>query len=213
MKVEQFVMAYKAEQDRLRAMLPEGFESLRPVLRINAEIRDGKDIYLEFNTPVAARGKRGWLNIANWQTGREQQPTQEPQELQAEQELQPELTYERDGSSVTFRSPFIDITYTGVGIEGGCPAEGDNEGCFFLDEDPDFRPKELISSNREFCDCQFKWNFTETSTGGISVGGKSVPAFPTECEVQYPKQPLTAENAAEIECQQVLGSYKVVFER
>ncbi len=29
-------MAYRVEQDRLRAMLPEGFTSLRPVLRINA---------------------------------------------------------------------------------------------------------------------------------------------------------------------------------
>ena len=37
MKVEQYVMAYGAEQDRLRALLPEGFVSLRPVLRINAE--------------------------------------------------------------------------------------------------------------------------------------------------------------------------------
>ena len=35
MKVEQFVMAYGVEQDRLRAFLPEGFVSLRPVLRIN----------------------------------------------------------------------------------------------------------------------------------------------------------------------------------
>ena len=39
MKVEQFVMAYRAEQDRLRALLPKGYTSLRPVLRINAEIR------------------------------------------------------------------------------------------------------------------------------------------------------------------------------
>ena len=39
MLVEQFVMAYQVEQDRLRAILPEGYESLRPVLRINAEIR------------------------------------------------------------------------------------------------------------------------------------------------------------------------------
>ncbi len=31
MKVEQFVMAYGVEQDRLRAFLPEGFVSLRPV--------------------------------------------------------------------------------------------------------------------------------------------------------------------------------------
>ena len=27
MKVEQFVMAYEAEQDRLRALLPEGFSA------------------------------------------------------------------------------------------------------------------------------------------------------------------------------------------
>ena len=42
MIIEQFVMAYGVDQDRLRALLPEGFQSLRPVLRINAEIRDGK---------------------------------------------------------------------------------------------------------------------------------------------------------------------------
>ena len=50
MTVEQFVMAYGAEQDRLRAILPDGFRSLRPVLRINAEIRDGGSGYVEFNT-------------------------------------------------------------------------------------------------------------------------------------------------------------------
>ena len=36
MTVEQFVMAYGAEQDRLRALLPECFTSLLQVLRINA---------------------------------------------------------------------------------------------------------------------------------------------------------------------------------
>lgn len=41
MKVAQFVMAYEVEQDRLRALLPNGFSSLRPVLRINAEVQDG----------------------------------------------------------------------------------------------------------------------------------------------------------------------------
>ena len=60
MTVEQFVMAYGAEQDRLRALLPEGFASLRPVLRINAEVRDGKTGALEFNTaaekPTIAAG-------------------------------------------------------------------------------------------------------------------------------------------------------------
>ena len=68
MKVEQFVMAYGVEQDRLRAFLPEGFVSLRPVLRINGEIRTNgmETYYLELNTPVEARGKRGWLNVAHW---------------------------------------------------------------------------------------------------------------------------------------------------
>ena len=59
MKVEQFVMAYGVEQDRLRALLPDGFSSLRPVLRINAEIRDGKTGYVEFNTAAEKNGVRG----------------------------------------------------------------------------------------------------------------------------------------------------------
>lgn len=63
MQIEQFVMAYGVEQDRLRAILPEGFTSLRPVLRINGEIRDGAEGYLEFNTAVEKDGVRGWLNI------------------------------------------------------------------------------------------------------------------------------------------------------
>lgn len=59
MKVEQHVMAYEAEQDRLRALLPGGFVSLRPVLRINAEIRDDLTGYVELNTPVEHEGGQG----------------------------------------------------------------------------------------------------------------------------------------------------------
>lgn len=66
MTVEQFVMAYGAEQDRLRALLPEGFASLRPVLRINAEVRDGKTGALEFNTAAERDGNCGWVNIGRW---------------------------------------------------------------------------------------------------------------------------------------------------
>ena len=33
MHVEQFVMAYKVEQDRIRAILPDGYSSLRPVMQ------------------------------------------------------------------------------------------------------------------------------------------------------------------------------------
>ena len=46
MKIEQFVMAYGVEQDRLRAILPEGFSSLRPVLRISAELRNERRGYV-----------------------------------------------------------------------------------------------------------------------------------------------------------------------
>ena len=41
--------------------------SLRPVLRINAEIRDEKKGYLELNTPVKKDGNRGWLNVGFWE--------------------------------------------------------------------------------------------------------------------------------------------------
>ena len=190
MKVAQYVMAYRAEQDRLRAMLPEGFTSLRPVLRINAEIRtDEKEtVYLEYNTPVEGFGKRGWLNIAHWEN----------------------LFYEKNGKATTFHAPFPEITYTAVGIVGGCPAEGDDEGCFFQEL---FVPTEKIDSNKAFCNCSFQWKFAEGDAHGISVDGKSVPAPPTEQKVAYEKQALTAENAAAIPCEQVLGSYVVAFER
>lgn len=107
MKVEQFVMAYGVEQDRLRAFLPEGFVSLRPVLRINGEIRTNgtETYYLELNTPVEARGKRGWLNVAHWDSEHT------------------DLTCKREGKAVTFQTPFLQITYTGTGAVGGCPAE------------------------------------------------------------------------------------------
>ncbi len=59
MHIKQFVMAYLVEQDKLRAMMPEGFQSLRPVLRINAEIRDNSIGYLEFNTAVEKDATKG----------------------------------------------------------------------------------------------------------------------------------------------------------
>ena len=67
MKVEQFVMAYHVEQDRLRAILPDGFNSLRPLCRINADIINEKEGYIEFNTAIEKDKNRGWLNIAYWE--------------------------------------------------------------------------------------------------------------------------------------------------
>lgn len=187
-------MAYGIEQDRIRTLLPDEYVSLRPVLRINTEIRDNKNVYVEFNTPVEAEGKRGWLNIAHWDSSKD------------------DIRFERQDKTVTIQSDFLELTYTGVGIEGGCPAEGDNEGCFFLGEEPWFRPNEKIENNKEFCDCQFKWKFSDSDASGVSVG-KTLAAFLEEVTTVYEKQKLTAENAASIPCKQVLGTYIVRFER
>lgn len=190
MKTEQYVMAYGVEQDRLRAILPEGFASLRPVLRINAEITDGESGYLEFNTAVEKDGIKGWLNIGYWE----------------------DVRFFRSGSTVTFSTEHLEIAFTGVGIEGSCPAEKDNDGCFFLGENTGLRPPEIITANKEFCDCRFRWSFTDSDAHGESIG-KTLPAIPTEIMNIYPKQSFTAENAAAIPCQQVLGAYVVRFER
>ncbi len=190
MKTEQYVMAYGVEQDRLRAILPEGFASLRPVLRINAEITDSESGYLEFNTAVEKDGVKGWLNIGYWEN----------------------VQFFRSEKTVTFRTEHLEIAFTGVGIEGSCPAEKDNDGCFFLGENTVLRPPEIITANKEFCDCRFVWSFNNSDAHGESIG-KTLPAIPTEIMNIYPKQEFTAENAAAIPCQQVLGAYVVRFER
>lgn len=106
-------MAYGVEQDRLRALLPEEFASLRPVLRVNAEIRGGQSAYLEFNTAVQSGGVRGWLNIGAWEN----------------------VSFEKQGKATVFTTDALTIHFTPVGIEGGCPAEKDNAGCFFKNGD------------------------------------------------------------------------------
>lgn len=139
MKVEQFVMAYGIEQDRLRAVLPDGFMSLRPVLRVNAEARDERTGYVEFNTAVEKDGVRGWLNIGYWDA----------------------VPFTREGKTVTFRTELLEIRFTGVGIEGSCPAEKDNAGCFFTGRTEPLRAPEAIASGKEFCDCTFRWKLAD----------------------------------------------------
>ena len=191
MRIEQYVMAYGVEQDRLRAILPQEFSSLRPVLRINAEIRDEKNTYIEVNTAVERDGVRGWLNIDAWVS----------------------VPWERNEKTVTFYTEFLKISFTGIEIEGGCPAEKDNEGTFFA-SGANFvlRKPETILSKKEFCDCSFAWSFTANDAKGKSMG-KTLPAIPTEVRTVYPKQSCTAQHAAEIPCIQVLGAYLVKFER
>ncbi len=170
MQVEQYVMAYGIEQDRIRAIIPEGFVSLRPVLRINAEIQDNSNGYLEFNTPVEKDGNRGWLNIGYWN----------------------EVQFQKEGRTTTFQTDFIEISFTGVGIEGSCPAEKDNAGCYFLKETPELKKPETITENKEFCDCTFQWKFTEKDAHGVSIG-KTLPAYPQEPETTYPRDTFTAK--------------------
>lgn len=189
MKIEQYVMAYGVEHDRIRAILPDGFISLRPVFRFNAEIRDNECAYIEFNTAVEKDGKRGWLNIGYWD----------------------DITFVRHGKKVTFRNKLLEISFETVGMTGSCPAEKDNSGCFFLGNQEEFKPAEVITSNKEFCDCKFKW-FMENGAYGESVG-ITLPAYPEEVKNIYPKSDFTIENAAVINCNQVLGTYMVGFER
>ena len=187
MQIEQYVMAYAVEQDRLRAILPDGYNSLRTVLRINAEVQNNNNGYIEFNTAVEKDGNKGWLNIAHWNS----------------------FPFKRNGKTITFKTNFLEISFTGVGIEGSCPAEKDNAGCYFGDE---LRKPENITVNKEFCDCSFAWCFSEYDAHGISIG-KTLPAIPTEIVNIYPKAPFSVENAAKIPCEQVLGTYLVKFER
>ena len=189
MEVEQYVMAYGVEQDRLRALLPEGFRSLRPVLRINAELRDGVG-YVEFNTAVETDAWRGWRNIAYWEN----------------------VPVTRCGRTVCFRTDFLTVLFTGTGLAGGCPAEKDNAGCWFEGRTPALCPPDTITARKEFCDCVFAWCFGAPGAHGVSEG-KTLPAVPTPPETVYPALPLTAENAAAIPCRRVLGTYTVRFTR
>ena len=190
MKIEQFVMAYGVEHDRLRAILPEGFESLRPVLRINGEIRDDQTGYIEFNTPAEKDGKKGWLNIDFWDN----------------------VHFHTEGKKVTFTGDFLEISFERVGIAGSCPAEKDNDGCWFIGAGKEtFRPAEIITAKKEFCDCSFRW-LIEDGTCGKSIGA-TLPAYPEDVKNIYPEEPFSVENAAKIPCRQVLGTYAVIFER
>ncbi len=185
MQVEQYVMAYGAEQDRLRALMPRGFVSLRPVLRINAEIVSGVAA-LEYNTAVSHDGLCGWLNIGAWQG----------------------IPFQREGGAVCFLVPGLTVVFTRIGISGGCPAERDNCGCWFLPAG-ELRPSEEILAAKEFCDCRFAF---DGGAHGESIG-KTLPALPTPPRVLYPPVAFTVQNAAAIPCEQVLGSYSVTFER
>ncbi|WP_130861883.1 hypothetical protein [Bacilliculturomica massiliensis] len=185
MGVNQFVMAYRADHEKIRALLPGDFESLRPVLRINVEIiSDGpaeSRVRIEFNTPVAARGKRGWLNLKTWETPGTKITYQILDQHVGEKTPGSETAVK--GHTTAFQTDFLEIEYTGVGLAGGCPAENDNDGCFYSDGgEYVFVASEPINACKEYCDCRFTWTdpFME---------------------------------AMKIEREEILGAYKVTFNR
>lgn len=166
-------------------------------MRINTEIRQSGSrefVYVEFNTPVEAEGRRGWLNIGRWNSD------------------DSDISLARNGRTVTLYSSFFKLTYTGTGRSGGCPAEKDNDGCFYISEkETVFIPAKEIKENKEFCDCEFAWSFSENDAKGRSIG-KTLPAFIEKAENTYEKKAFTPEHAAALPCQQVLGAYIVRFE-
>lgn len=185
MKVKQFVMAYRADHENIKSLLKDGFTSLRPVLRINVEIIAGEaekeHVRIEWNTPVAAEGKRGWLNLHTWESA----------DTKIDYEILQKHVGERTAGSETavkgvtfqFKTEFLTIEYTGVGLVGGCPAEDDNDGCFYLKGDEYiFVESESIDGFKEYCDCAFQWTKPY-------LDGMKLPA------------------------EELLGAYKVEFDR
>lgn len=85
-------------------------------------------------------------------------------------------------------------------------------GCYFIGEMPALRKPEIITAAKEFCDCVFAWNAVVGGACGRSEG-RTLPAYPEAVRVVYPRTQLTAENAAKLPCEQVLGAYTVTFER
>ena len=45
-----------------------------------------------------------------------------------------DAAFETDDRVTTFRTEHLEITFTGTGIEGGCPAERDNDGCYVCED-------------------------------------------------------------------------------
>lgn len=229
MKVEQFVMAYRGDREFIGELLPEGYELLRPVLRINAEIltdESGADDarqynYIEFNTPVAHDGKRGWMNLGSFDSmstdirvAREGRRTTfifgwpglagEDTEFNAgsfgASPTLPKGTAEPLSDDSLARGVVLKLSHTPVGVEGGCPAENDNDGCFYQPgtEDENFQPAEKVEEKKEYTDCSFAWGVPS----GFMVGGEMD-------EMEIP----ALFRAMQIPCDQVLGAYTVIFNR
>lgn len=182
-QVEQYVMAYRGNHDEIKKLLPDGYTSLRPVLRLNVEMIDAgseqESVRIEFNTPVAGAGKRGWLNLTVWNN-----------------ETTDVKVSKSDKSTEFTAGGFLNIRFTRVGVEGGCPKEDDNDGTFFFDRTKgrtEFIAAEIIDEKKEYCDCTFAWNSPES--------------------IIADERDALVKEAMAIKTEEVLGAYVVGFER
>ena len=217
MRVEQYVMAYSADWDKIKKILPTGFNSLRPVLRINAELMENVDKLagrsfkrVEFNTPIEYEGKKGWLNLVTWEN--DCNSVIRDREIYNIPKMYANIQACKSGKVTTITAKydefeFLNIEFTGVGKIGGCPKENDNDGTFhlknilqcedgFLRENTDntkFVEVEKIDESKEYCDCSFSWNKPEPK--------------------DYPLGYKMIEKICEIECKEILGAYVVNFDR
>ena len=142
--------------------------------------------YVEYNTAIEKDGFKGWINIGYWDN----------------------ISFEKEEKKVVFKNEHLQISFEEVGIEGSCPAEKDNDGCYFKNI---LRKPEIITENKEFCNCEFNWKIPFGASGKST--GKTLPAIPTKIKNIYPKEDFTIQNAAKIPCEQVLGAYVVKFKR
>lgn len=210
-RVRQFVMAYSAEHDEIKALLPEGFSSLRPVLRINLEQIDGSCSRVEFNTPVEHDGIRGWLNMITWETGEAPDREKQGEYIREEAKIEIEEFASFDGrkafrtdvtiSNDTMQETILTIIHTLAGVTGGCPAENDNQGTFNLygtDGTATFREVEIADGFKEYSDCEFFWNVPDREI--------KVSQFDSD-------KNMLIRQAMYIEPIEVLGAYVVDFER
>ena len=116
-------------------------------MRINAEIRSGSGGCLEPNTPVELEGGKGWVIIAFGER----------------------IPFARSGKTVVFKPDFLEICFTGVGIEGSRPAEKDNIGRYFPGSPVTLRKAEIVKSRKKFCVCSLRRSLHD----GMSLGNPS----------------------------------------
>ncbi len=188
MRIKQFSMAYSVNPEVLNAILPAGYASLRPWLRIDAEIREDHSSCLGLSTPVVRNGKRGWLVIDRWD----------------------DVPYACIEKVIEFKTDFLEISFKRLGVNGHYRAGKDIEGYFSLDNPDELIPMPSIRTHKEYCDCVFKWTFSKSDASGSSdkrprrrgALQQVMPDIGTD---------FSAENVAKIPCDAVLGAFAVRF--